>query len=139
MDDTSHTLVHLHDDDMALADPADDIRGRKVVDRNGDEVGDIDGLVVDEEERRVRFLEVGWGAVEARARTRRLVPVDVIRAVDDQVVHISSDRAEVAHGPVYDPGVGFERSYYAPLYGYFDCPPFWWPGYSYPTLRQGSA
>lgn len=133
MDDTSHKLVRLQDD-MALADPADDIRGRKVVDRDGDEVGEIDGLIIDEAGRRVRFLEVCWDEAQGLARTTRLVPVDVIRRVDNQVVHISSDRAEVANSPIYDPGVAFERPYYAVLYGYFDTAPFWWPGYTYPTL-----
>jgi sporulation protein YlmC with PRC-barrel domain len=126
-------LVRLQDTELTLADPADDVRGRKVVDRNGDEIGDIDGLIVDEKERRVRFLEVGSGEPE---RATQLVPVDVIGGVDDRVVHISPDRIKVAGGPVLDRDVVPERPYYASLYSYYECPPFWWPGYSYPRLRH---
>lgn len=120
-------LVRLQDTDLALADPADDVRGRRVVERYGDEVGAVDGLIVDQQERRVRFLEVGSGDI---ARTTHVVPVDVIGGVDDHVVQISPDRMKVAGGPVLDPGVVPQRPYCASLYSYYECPPFWWPGYN---------
>jgi hypothetical protein len=51
-------LVRLDDTDLTLADPADDVRGKSVVDTNGDEVGEVDGLIIDQEERRVRLLQL---------------------------------------------------------------------------------
>ncbi|TCO42474.1 hypothetical protein EV646_11396 [Kribbella antiqua] len=56
-------------------------------------------------------------------------PVDAITQVDD-VVHISTERTKVAGGPIYDPSVVPERSYYGMVYGHF-------PGS--PTRRRAPA
>ena len=67
MTDATATLVRLGDTELTLADGADDIRDRTVFDRNGDEIGRIDGLIIDEDERRVRFLQVASGGFLGRA------------------------------------------------------------------------
>ncbi|TCC47518.1 PRC-barrel domain containing protein [Kribbella capetownensis] len=123
----AQTLVRLMDVGLEVADPSDDLRGRSVVDRNGDEVGTVDGLIIDETERRARFLEVGSGGFLGLGEKRQLVPVEAITRVDDDVVHISAERSRVAGGPVYDPAVVPERRYYEEVYGYYDFPPFWGP------------
>jgi len=136
MNNTSGTLVRLDDTELALADTADDLRGRTVVDRNGDEIGDVDGLIVDEEERRARFLEVGSGGFLGLGEKRQLVPVDAITRIDDDKVHISAERTYVAGGPVYDPEMVPETRYYEDLYGYYGFSPFWTPGYMDPGFRR---
>jgi sporulation protein YlmC with PRC-barrel domain len=123
-DSSAHTLVRLADVALQLADPADDVRERKVVDRNGDEVGKVDGLIIDETERRVRFLEVGSGGFLGLGEQKQLVPVEAITRVDPDAVHISSERTHVAGGPAYDPDIEPERQYYEDVYGYYDYPPF---------------
>ena len=137
MNDAAHTLVRLSDTGLTLANLEDDVRGRKVIDRNGDEVGTVDGLVIDEEERQVRFLEVGSGGFLGLGAKKQLVPVDAITKVDEDVVQISHDRTHVAGGPVYDPEIVVERHYYEDVYGYYDYPPFWGPGYTYPGPFRG--
>lgn len=136
MDNASGTLIDLRDTALTLADPADDLRGRKVVDRNGDEVGDVDGLIIDEKERRARFLQVGSGGFLGLGEKKQLVPVDAITAVDDEVVRINTERTHIAGGPIYDPEVVPEPRYYEDLYGYYDYTPFWAPGYLYPPFRH---
>lgn len=126
-ENAAHTLVRLADVGLELADPADDVRGRNVVDRNGDEVGTVDGLIIDEGERRVRFLEVGSGGFLGLGEKRQLVPVEAISRVDEDAVQISSDRTRVAGGPVYDPDVVPGRHYFEDVYSYYDCSPFWGP------------
>lgn len=136
MDNAPGTLIRLDDTALILAEPADDLRGRKVVDRNGDEVGSVDGLIIDEKERRARFLEVGSGGFLGLGEKKQLIPVDAITRVDEEVVHISTERTHVAGAPVYDPEVVPERRYYEDLYGYYEYPPFWAPGYMYPGFRR---
>jgi sporulation protein YlmC with PRC-barrel domain len=126
-DDTAHTLVRLTDVGLELADPTDDVRGHKVVDRNGDEVGKVDGLIVDEQERRVRFLEVGSGGFLGLGQRKVMVPVEAVTRVDEDAVHISPGREHVAAGPAYDPEVVVEHRYYEDVYGYYEYPPFWGP------------
>ena len=49
-------LVKLDDTDLVLSDPNDDVRGRKVLDSFGDDIGHVNELFVDNAERKVRFL-----------------------------------------------------------------------------------
>lgn len=134
-DEAPSTLVRLEDTDLTLDVPADDVRGRKVVDRHGDEVGDVDGLVIDEQERKVRFLEVGSGGFLGLGEKKQLVPVDAITSIDADTVQIAIDRTHTASAPAYDPKVVPEHRYYEDLYDYYSYPPFWMPGYTYPRFR----
>lgn len=136
MDNSLGTLIRLADTALTLAEPADDLRGRKVVDRHGDEVGTVDGLLIDEKERRARFLELGSGGFLGLGQKKQLIPVDAITRVEEDVVHISTERTHVADAPVYDPEVVPERRYYEDLYGYYEFPPFWAPGYLPPGFRR---
>ncbi|MGW3482364.1 PRC-barrel domain-containing protein [Rhodococcus indonesiensis] len=71
-------LIDLDDTDLTLVDPGDDIRGRAVYDRDGDEIGTVDGLLVDEQDRTVRLLRIGSGGFLGLGKTDRLVPVDAV-------------------------------------------------------------
>ncbi len=37
-----------------------DLRGRKVLDNSGEEIGTVQDLFVDEEEKELRYLDVRW-------------------------------------------------------------------------------
>ncbi len=126
------TLVRLADTDLTLADPDDDLRGRQVVDSNGEDVGTVDGLMIDEAERRARFLEVGSGGFLGLGEKRQLIPVDAIVRADADTVYISKDRHHVGAAQYYDPSVVVDRGYYADLYAYWGYTPFWSPDYTYP-------
>ncbi|PSL06645.1 sporulation protein YlmC with PRC-barrel domain [Haloactinopolyspora alba] len=127
----STPLVRLADTHLTLASDLDDIRGRDVVDRNGDEVGEVEDLVIDPGERRVRMLEVGSGGFLGIGEKKQLIPVDAVTGVND-VVHIETAREHVASGPEYDPDIVQEPEYAASVYDHYGYPPFWSPGYIYP-------
>ena len=57
------TLIKLSDSDLAVADPAEDIRGRPVHDSAGQELGMIADLLIDKGEVEVRFLLVEHGGI----------------------------------------------------------------------------
>ena len=102
-DQPESTLVKLGDTDLTLANPADDVRGSTVVDRNGNDVGDVDGLLIDEHEKRVRFLQVGSGGFLGIGEKKRLIPVDAVTAVDEKVHLGATTRDQVAESLEYDP------------------------------------
>ncbi len=54
-------LERLSQSSLTLGTSADDIRGCKVYDSSGQEIGKVDDLIVDESERKVRFMQVGSG------------------------------------------------------------------------------
>ncbi len=131
-DNITTTLVRLKDTDLTV-EPKDDIRGMTVVDRDDEEIGTVDTLVIDEQETRVRFLEVGSGGFLGIGEEKRLIPVDAVVRIDEDAVRVDTTREAVRGGPAYDPEVvEHEPEYFGGLYGYYGYSPFWAPGYVYP-------
>lgn len=125
------TLVRLGDSELTLGAESEDVRGLPVVDKNGDDIGDVDEIVIDDQERRVRFLEVGSGGFLGIGEKKRLIPVDGVTAVDDKV-HVDLTRDAVAGSHEYDPTLAPEREYYTDVYDYYGYMPYWGAGYMYP-------
>lgn len=127
------SLVKLGDTDLTVADPAEDVRGRNVVDRNGEEIGSVESLLIDEREAKVRFLGVETGGFLGLGAEKRLMPVDAVKGVDEDAVHVDVTGAHVGGSPAYDPELVEARSYYGALYDYYGYAPYWAPGYAYPA------
>lgn len=127
-------LVKLGDTDLTVADPAEDIRGRMVLDRAGDEIGKVDALFIDDQETKVRFLEVSSGGFLGIGSDKVLIPVDAITRIDEHV-HIDQTRQHVAGAPKYDPSLAadYDTDYWGGAYGYYGYTPYWGPGYIYPA------
>lgn len=125
------SLVKLGSTDLVLADPGDDIRGRTVVDAAGEKVGKVDGLFLDHDEAKIRLLEVVDGGFLGLGKESRLVPVELVRSVDDDQVVIERDQATVVGAPAYDPELTDAPDYFSGLYEYYEIGPFWAPGAIY--------
>jgi sporulation protein YlmC with PRC-barrel domain len=114
-------MVNLRDSALTLADPRDEVTGMMVQDPQGNELGEVDGLIIDELERRVRMLIVASGGVMGIGQQKRLVPVETIIGVTDSIqvdrahVDMQSDRA------AYDP----ELTDFTDVYVDYGVPPFW--------------
>jgi|SRR5580658_2395872 sporulation protein YlmC with PRC-barrel domain len=130
---TNVPLEKLNDTGLALADPGQDIRGRKVVDRDGAEIGHVSNLFIDQVERKVRMLEIRAGGILGLGDKHFLLPVDAISKVGNYEVTVGDTRERVIHSPVYDPAlIEATVEYIEPYYGYYGHAPFWGPGYLYP-------
>jgi sporulation protein YlmC with PRC-barrel domain len=125
----SAALHRLDDTNLTVADPAEDVRGRKVVDKAGEEIGKVEHLVIDDREHKVRFLEVGAGGFLGLGETKFLVPVDAIVRLDEDTVCVDQTRERVIGAPRYDPDLVRERDW-EDLYGYYGFAPYWYPGYA---------
>ncbi len=116
------TLSHLGDNDRTIASPDEDIRGRMVKDKDGLEVGRVEGLLVDDADRKVRFMEVGSGGILGIGESKSFIPVDAITRMTADEVYISHTREHVAGAPRYDPDLVKDESHYFlslyPYYGY---------------------
>jgi sporulation protein YlmC with PRC-barrel domain len=132
MHEAKATLVKLSDTNLTLADRAEDIRGRDVFDTAGEEVGEVDDLFVDEQEQKVRFLQVASGGFLGLGATKFLIPVDAITRITEDAVYISQTRERLAGVPRYDPSLVDER-YLRDVYGYYGYSPYWGPDYRYPS------
>jgi sporulation protein YlmC with PRC-barrel domain len=134
------TLLRLSDTELTVADPAEDVRGRKVVDKDGETIGEVSDLIVDDRETHVRFLEVASGGLFGLGRQKSLIPVDAITRISDDAVYINQTRQRIAEAPPYDPDLIHEdvgdESYYGHVYRHYGYPPYWGPGYVYPPYPR---
>jgi sporulation protein YlmC with PRC-barrel domain len=125
------TLYRLRDSGLDLEQPAADIRGFKVLDRNGDEIGSVDELIIDDAERRVRFLEVASGGFLGMGEKKFMLPIDMISRIGKDEVQVDRTREHVAGAPQYDPDLK-QAEDWNNTYGYYGFAPYWAPGYVYP-------
>jgi sporulation protein YlmC with PRC-barrel domain len=128
-------LVKLADTNLQI-DPDEDVRGQKVYDKGEQEIGHVADLLVDEAERRVRFLEVESGGVLGIGAKEVLIPVDAISHVSDDGVCLDQSRERISGAPRYDPNLD-EQQYWTDVYGYWGYNPFWRGGYRPPAPRRG--
>ena len=92
-------LIRLGDSDFVPANPEDDLRGKGVLDAEGQRIGRVEDLYVDRQEREVRFLEVGAGGFLRIGQKRFLVPVEAVMKVAEGWATIEPDRTQRLAGP----------------------------------------
>lgn len=129
-----HVLLDIDDTDLMVASPEEDVRGKPVIDKEGNEVGEVDGLLIDEEECHVRFLQVGSGGILGLGKKTRLIPANAVVDVGD-AVHVDTTVSTIAGSPSYDPDLQ-EAPRFDDYYTYYGVPPYGAAGYVYPPWRR---
>ena len=112
-------LVRLSDSEFILEDRSQDIRGLEVYDEGGEEIGTVEGLYIDEEEREVRFLEVGAGGLLGLGEKNFLIPVEAVREVNEDGVVVDQSREKVIDSPPFDTNVVPQAPYQRDIYDYY--------------------
>ena len=113
-------LVRLRDTDRTVSRSDEDIRGRMAKDKDGHDLGTIEGLLIDEAERKVRFMEVASGGFLGLGESKSLIPVEAITRMTPDAVYIGHTREHVAGAPRYDPELVETRlDYFFNLYPYY--------------------
>jgi sporulation protein YlmC with PRC-barrel domain len=131
---SKHTLMRLDDTGLTVADPNEDIRGHTVIDQHGEEIGKVDGLLLDPQERKVRMLEVAAGGFLGIGERTFIVPVDAVTSIAGDTIHIDRTRDHVAGAPAYDPTIAQEDEFWEGAYGYYGYTPYWGAGYAFPGI-----
>jgi uncharacterized membrane protein HdeD (DUF308 family)/sporulation protein YlmC with PRC-barrel domain len=103
--------------DTPEADPAQDVRGREVRDRSGQEVGTVEDSYVDREGSTARFLVVG--AAPGFKGRRFLIPTEAVGGISDEQVTLNQDRDKVADSPRFEGENGPDRQYQITIYRYY--------------------
>jgi uncharacterized membrane protein HdeD (DUF308 family)/sporulation protein YlmC with PRC-barrel domain len=103
--------------DAREADPAQDVRGREVLDRSGREVGTVEDSYVDREGSTARFLVVG--AAPGFNGRRFLIPTEAVGGISDEQVTLNQDRDKVADSPSFEGENGPDRRYQITIYRYY--------------------
>ena len=119
--DTGFGLIRLSDSDLILQDRTQDVRGLEVYDTNGEEIGTVEGLYVDEDERKVRFLDVGAGGSLGLWEKNFLIPVEAVREVNEDGVVVDQSREKVVDSPPFATNVVPQAPYQRDIYDYYGC------------------
>ncbi len=132
-------LSTLKEAGETLADAKQDVRGRDVITANGEKVGRVIALMVnnDHQQANVRFLRVEAADVLGVGPKSWLIPVEAITVIDADHVHVNQSREKIAGSPDYNPTVVSTAG--TGVYDYYGYPPFWDFGYRYPLWWQTGA
>lgn len=122
--DSGYSLVKLSDTDLTLEDPAHDIRGRDVYTSGGDEIGTVEDLYFDEDERRVRFLDVGAGGFLGIGEKHFMIPVGAVSEVEEDRVTVDQSREKVLGSPPLDTKVVPGAKYQYEVTDYYEDLPY---------------
>lgn len=129
------TLSKLTGTGMTVDNATDDMRGRKVTDKDGKDVGKVQDVFVDDSERKARFLLVEHGGFLGIGEKKSFLPVDAITWTTSDDVSINDTRDHIAEAPGYDPELVNDSGYQSSIYGYYGCAPYWSAGYAYPGFN----
>jgi sporulation protein YlmC with PRC-barrel domain len=130
----NHRLVKLSDTDETIKLGDEDVRRHLVKDKNGDDIGKVDDLLVDLTENKVRFLVVESGGFLGMGEKKSFIPIDAISRITKDEVHLGQSGERVAGAPPYDPDLINNRDYHLNSYSYYGYAPYWSGGYMYPNL-----
>jgi len=117
--DTGFGLIRLSDSEFILEDRTQDIRGLDVYDKEGQQIGTVEGLYIDEEERTVRFLDVGAGGFLGIGEKNFLVPVEAVSEVNEERVVVDQSREKVVDSPPFNTDVVPQAPYQRGIYDYY--------------------
>jgi sporulation protein YlmC with PRC-barrel domain len=123
----SRELERLTSSGIALADPAMDLRDREVRDRHGEAVGTVSDLLLDQDERRVRLVEITTGGgLLGIGKKHHLIPVEALAGGDPRTVYVDRSREEIEQTPEYTVAEGDEEeAQYAAAYDAYGVTPYW--------------
>jgi sporulation protein YlmC with PRC-barrel domain len=84
----SATLYTLGDHGQTVDRSANGVRGRHVKDKDGEGIGKVADLLVDDREKKVRFLLVEHGGFLGFGETTSLIPVDAVTKTTEHHVFV---------------------------------------------------
>ncbi len=128
-DDKIATLYTLGDHRDTIDGTLNDVRGRTVRDTDGTDIGVVIDLLVDDREKKVRFLVIGHGGFLGVGAQRTLLPVEAVTKITGDKVLIDQSGARVASAPGYRPNLVDDRVYHASIADHFGYAPHWGHGY----------
>jgi sporulation protein YlmC with PRC-barrel domain len=105
----------------------DDLAGRTVYDRAGEEIGTVEDELVEPRQLRVPFLIVTWGGVLGIGKQQRLVPMEAISRIEVDGVHVDRDKDLIVSAPPYHDKLEVEDAelHYSAVYDLYGITPYW--------------
>ncbi len=112
-------LVKTSGSDLNVKDPSHDLIEKDVYDYNGEEIGTVEELYLDQQTNEVRFLGVGAGGFLGIGKKHFLIPHEAVNDVIGSRVVLDQDREKVTGSPDYDFADTPTPDQQRELYGYY--------------------
>ncbi len=112
---------------------------RHVKDKDGADIGKVSELLIDETQRKVRFIEIAAGGFLDIGQDKTFIPIDAVISIIYDEVRIDQTRERLTHAPTYDPDLVRERDTYSEFLIRYGYEPFWGSDYrylDYPNYRH---
>lgn len=115
----SGTLVPLGRQAASPGGGQQDLRGRRVFDRAGEEIGNIRDLLLDGGNGQIKFLVVAADHTIDTVLREFAIPVDAIARLEPDRLFLEHLRERVLSGPLYDPAQSPPPDYWDGLTTYY--------------------
>lgn len=119
-------LDPLSSSGLELADPSNDLTGRTVIDRDGEQVGTVSDMLIEPPRRMARMvvLEVAGGLL-GLGKKHYLIPLEAVTATDGEV-RVDRIKDDILAGGEYTAPEGEEEElHYAAVYAEYGIQPYW--------------
>ena len=117
--DVPNEVAKLSGEAVALKDSSQDLRGRDVYDRNGNQIGSVEDLYVDAEEYYVRFLDVASGGFLGIGEKHFLIPIEAVTDASEDRATIAEDQEKIKGAPDVPLNPVIEPANVQELYDYY--------------------
>ncbi len=105
-----------------------DLRDKRVFAVNDEEIGTVKDLYIGEDEREVRYLEVGAGGFLGIGQRPFLIPIQAVSGMSAERVTLNQSREKVLDSPEFAPGHVLEEHDRRALSRHYGFPPTTLPG-----------
>jgi hypothetical protein len=83
--------------------PQQELRGHRVLDSRNREIGDVTGLYVDSDERKLRYLHLVTAGFLGLGRKHYLIPYEDVDEETPGIVKLRHDQETIEGSPRFDP------------------------------------
>lgn len=111
-----------------------DVRGLRVEDENGEAVGTVTDLVVDDVEKSGHFLVAERGGFIGLGTRHTDIPVQAVARDTENAVRLPHPRSHIMSAPAYAPDLVDDRTYRQSIYHHYGYPPFADTDYGCPVV-----
>ncbi len=113
------TLVPLGEQAESPGGGQQDLRGRRVFDKAGEEIGNVRDLLLDGANGQIRYLIVAADYTIDTTLREFVIPVDAIARLEPDRLFLDHLRGRVLSGPLYDPAAPPPPDFWDGLNAYY--------------------
>lgn len=96
-------IYSLRDSGLKFKDPSKDIRGRDVIGSDGEKLGMVEDLLMDDYEKRLRFIQIAHGGFLGIGRDQFILPVNTITKVEERRIEVNRTKDDIVREAQYLP------------------------------------